>query len=77
MKANGVYILSLEGEEVEVTDPKEALSQAKMFVRWHEVAKREASTNKNVFYCEDAHKSWKHSLQELEKIQIKHPNIFL
>jgi len=57
MKHEGVFIMSIEGKEIKVTDPKEAISQASGFVSLHRKAKEANSKNYDVIYYADAHGS--------------------
>lgn len=67
-------MITVQGKPCEVTDLPEALRQARMYVSWHESAKKDAETDDSVFYCEEAHQYWSDSLaalEELEKSQQK------
>lgn len=75
MDTTGTFIMNNEGNLVEVTDFTKASEEAKMFVGWHEGAKREKQNNPDIFYCKDAHDYWADILFKLEKLGRQNPKL--
>jgi len=71
----GMYILDLDGKEVEVTDLKTAIEQCKGAVAFHVDCIKKHAKNKNEVMFKGLKEYWEHSLFELEKIALKNPQL--
>lgn len=69
----GTFILNRQGEQVEVTDLKAAIQQAKDAIKFLKAKERAKRTNSDEITCPEALEDWKHDLLELEKIALKNP----
>jgi hypothetical protein len=72
----GTFINGPDGELIEITNPERALADARIYVRWHEEAKKARESDPQVRYFKDAHTYWAHILFQIEKLQIQSPHIF-
>ena len=67
----GTFISGVNGELIEVTNIKEALSQAKSAINFNETLLRERKVNPDTIIFPQALKEWKFILIQLEKLEMK------
>ncbi|WP_062055711.1 hypothetical protein [Aquimarina longa] len=64
-------IKNKKGQDVIITDLKEALREAKIYVRWHDETKLKkelGALEDGVIYFENAHSEWEHNLEQLKEL---------
>lgn len=71
MERAGIYIMDINGLEVEVTDLEKAIIQAKQGVTFNETKIEIHKTDQTEIVFPEALKYWQHALLELEKVEIK------
>lgn len=68
---SGMFILDLDGKEIEVLNLKEAISQCKAAVAFHDECIKNRKTDPDAIMFKGLKEYWEHSLFELEKIEMK------
>lgn len=67
----GVFISDINGNQIEVTDIKGALEQAKGGIAFHEAKMKAYKQNQSVIIFPNEYKYWMHILSQLEKVEMK------